>query len=102
MRNMKLQIVLLLALVILPISALAQEKSFSETQLTTQGQKAFQTLLSAPQFESTHIGYSGAAYRFAEFREFCAKFHPLAKAWNNNKRFANKDIALVKTAIGSL
>lgn len=53
---MKIQTVLLLALVILPISASAQDKSFSETQLTAKGQKAFQTLLSAPRFEATRIG----------------------------------------------
>ena len=53
---MKIQIVLLLALVILPISALAQDKSFSETQLTERGQKAFQTLLSASMFEATRVG----------------------------------------------
>ena len=69
MRKMKIQIVLLLALVILPISALAQDKSFSETQLTEKGQKAFQTLLSAFRFEATHVGRANqlsklvAAYR---------------------------------------
>ena len=56
MRKMKIQIVLLLALVILPISALAQDKSFSETQLTEKGQKAFQTLRTASMFEATRIG----------------------------------------------
>jgi hypothetical protein len=55
-RKMKIQIVLLLALVILPISALAQGKSFSETELTEKGQKAFQTLLSASRFEGVLVG----------------------------------------------
>jgi hypothetical protein len=56
MRKMKIQFVLLLALVILPISALAQDKSFSEPQLTEKGQKAFQTLRTASRFEATRIG----------------------------------------------
>ena len=64
MRKMKIQIVLLLALVILPISALAQDKSFSETQLTEKGQKAFQTLLSASRFESTLVSRGN---RLSEF-----------------------------------
>lgn len=66
---MKRRIGLLLVLVISSVGAAAQDEPFSETQLTPQGQKAFQTLLSAPRFEDVSVGIGGdlselvAAYR---------------------------------------
>lgn len=65
-RKMKIRIVLLLILVILPIGVSAQDKSFSETELTEKGQKAFQTLLSAHRFESTRVGRELQFSKFVE------------------------------------
>lgn len=64
MRQKKIQIVLLLVSVIFPLSVLAQDKSFSETHLTAEGQKAYQTLLTAERFEDTYVGYAGSLSKF--------------------------------------
>lgn len=87
---MKIRIVLLLVLLILPLGASAQDKSFHETQLTIKGQKAFQILLSAPRFEGTLVG------RGLQLSEFVAAYRVLLE---EEKRVEALKLLLEKATI---
>jgi len=65
--SVKLRIILF-GFIMLFCSAIsnAQDKKVTETQLTAEGQKAFQNLLTAETFEDTYVGESGSLSDFVK------------------------------------
>ena len=57
--------VVVLLLLLLPATA-ARAQSFSEAQLSAEGQKAYQALLTATRFEDVAIGYAGKRSKLVE------------------------------------
>lgn len=56
----------LLLLLFLPVKAVASPQSFSEAQLSTDGRKAFRTLLEAERFEDKFIGEAAEPSKLVE------------------------------------
>jgi hypothetical protein len=69
----------IMLLFLLPIESMASTQSFSETQLSSEGQAAYRTLLTAQRFEDRAIGYAGSPSKLVE--AYCVLLRePLADA----------------------